>query len=168
MMLVMGPHKILLSTLKKLRLGEEKRLKAKTVNLVDFGARIKVIVSMTNEKSRIELQVTFHEDYEIHDESIRYLRMLYGSSVGYNRFDGEYRMDISINANEALSHFDSPHSCAISLSQIRVQAAGAPILKGLSRIDDRCPSQTPDETSIYKLGRHGKCGTYYCINTDQK
>jgi len=168
MMLVTGTHKILFSMLKKLRLGEEKRLKAKTVNLVDFGARIKIIVSMTKGKSQIELRVTFQEDYEIHDEAIDYLRILYGPSVRFTRFDDKHKVTISITPKEAVAHFDSPHSCAMSLSQIRVQAAGAPILKALGRMDGWCPNQDSNEDTIYKLGSHGKCGTYHCISTDEK
>ena len=168
MMLVTGPHRILLSMLKKLGLGEEKRLKSKSVSLVDFGARIKVIVSQVEGKSRIELQVTFQEDYEIHNETIDYLRMLYGPSVGYSRSDDKHKVTISVIANDAVAYFDSPHSCALSLSQIRVQAAGAPILKALSRMDDQCGNRRSNEDIIYKLGSHGKCGTYHCISADEK
>ena len=168
MMLVTGPHRILFSMLKKLGLGKEKRLKSKCVNLLDFGARIKVIVSQMEGKSQIELQVTFQEDYEIHNETIDYLRTLYGPSVDYNRFDDEHKVVISIIANEALTRFSSPDSCAWSLSQIRVQAAGAPILRALSRMDDECEKENSSEDVYCKLGRHGKSGTYHCISTNEK
>jgi hypothetical protein len=168
MMLITGQHRILFSMLKKLRLGEEMRLKNKTVNLFDFGARIKIIVSLAKGKTQIELQVTFQEDYEIHNEAIEYLRMLYGPSVGFTRFDDQHKVVISITPNEAVARFDSPHRCAMSLSQIRVQAAGAPILKALNRMNGRCPNQDFDENTIHKLGSHGNCGTYHCISTDEK
>jgi hypothetical protein len=154
--------------LKKLRLGEEKRLKSKTVNLFDFGARIKIIVSPGNGKTQIKLQVTFQEDYEIHNEAIDHLRMLYGPSVDFTRFDDQRKVVFSITPNEAVARFDSPHRCAMSLSQIRVQAAGAPILKALTRMNGRCPNQDSDESIIYKLGSHGNCGTYHCISTAEK
>ena len=168
MMLITGRHTILFSMLKKLRLGEEKRLKAKTVNLLDFGAKIKIIVSLTKGKTQIELQVIFQDDYEIHNEALDYLRTLYGPSVGFTRFDDQHKVAISITPNDVVANFNSPHSCARSLSQIRVQAAGAPILNALSRMDARCPSQDSDQDTIYKLGSHGKCGTYHCISNDEK
>eukprot|EP00536_Pseudo-nitzschia_multiseries_P002743 jgi/Psemu1/301549/fgenesh1_kg.38_\ len=168
MMLITGPHRILLSMLKKLGLCQEKRLKSKSVNLLDFGARIKVIVSQQEGKSRIELRVSFQEEYEIHDETIDYLRTLYGPSVRSSRCEDEKKVVVSINANEAVSQFSSPDSCAWSLSQIRVQAAGAPILKALSKIDDRLQNRQSNEDVYYKLGRHGKCGTYHCISTNEK
>lgn len=168
MMLITGRNRILFSVLKKLRLGEEKRLKPKTVNLLDFGARIKIIVSSAKEKSQIELQVIFQEDYEIHKEALDDLRMLYGSSVGLTRFDDQRKVVISIMPNEAVAHFSSPHSCVISLSQIRVQAAGAPILRALSRMNAKSRNEDPHEDAIYKLGSHGKCGTYHCISNDEK
>lgn len=168
MMLIMGRHKILFSVLKKMSLGEEKRLKTKTVNLVDFGARIKIIVSHIHGKTQIEIQVTFEEDYEIHDEAVNHLRMLYGPSFRITRFDDQHKVLIAITPNEAVAYFDSPHSCAASLSEIRVQAAGAPILKALSRMDFLVPNESLDDDTIYKLGSHGKCGTYHCISTNEK
>ncbi len=168
MMLITGQHRILFSMLKKLRLGEEKHLKAKTVNLFDFGARIKIIVSLTKGKTHIQLQAIFEEDYEIHNEALDYLRTLYGPTVGFTRLDDQHRVAISVTPNEAIANFNSPHSCARSLSQIRVQAAGAPILNALSRMDVRIPSQGSHQDKIYKLGSHGKCGTYHCISSNQK
>lgn len=167
-MLISGQHRILFSMLEKLSLGEEKRFKTKTVNLVDFGAKIKLIVSLAEGKTHIELKVTFQEDYVIHNEAIAYLRMLYGPSVRFTRFDDQHKVTISITPNEAVSHFESPHICAMSLSKIRIQTAGAPILKAFSRMGGRCQSQDSGEETVYKLGSHGKCGTYHCISTDEK
>jgi len=168
MMLIEGRNRILFSILKKLKLGEERRLKAKTVNLLDFGARIKIDVSLASGKTLIELQVTFLEEYEIHDEAIDYLRILYGTSVGFTRCNDQHSATITIFPNEAVAHFDSPRSCAISLSQIRVQAAGAPIFKALSRMNSIHPSQNSDGNEIYKIASHGKCGSCHCICNDEK
>ena len=167
-MLISGQHRILFLILKKLRLGEEKRLKNKTVSLVDFGVRIKVIVSLTKGKTQIRMQITFKEDYEIHDEAIDHLRMLYGQSLKFTRFDEEHKVTFSICLNEALLNFESPHNCAMNLSQIRVQAVGAPILKALKRIDRRYRNQDSEKHEIYKLGSYGKCGTFHCISTVEK
>ena len=114
------------------------------------------------------MQIIFKDDYEIHNEAIDHLRMLYGSSIEFTRFDDESKVLFSICPNKALANFDSPHDCAMNLAQIRVQAAGAPILKALRRIDERCPKQVSDKDRIYKLGSHGKCGTYHCVSTDEK
>lgn len=168
MMLITGPHRILLSMLQKLGLGEAKRLKSKSVTLFDFGARIKVVVSQPGRKSQIMIQITFNEDYEIHNESIDHLRMLYGPSVMSSWLDEDRKITISVVANEAVAQFDSPDLCALSLSQIRVQAAGAPILKALNRLDNRRENQIKGQDIYYRLGRHGKCGTYHCISTDEK
>jgi len=175
-MLITGPHRILFSLLQKLGLSQDKRLKPKSVNLLDFGARIKVIVSnrAANEgRPRIELEVTFREEYEIHEnETIEYLTGVYGPCVRSDRF-GDGNVVLSIVASEAAACFGSPDGCAWSLSQIRVQAAGAPILKALSKIDDLRLKQhdrrsNEDDAAYYKLGRHGKCGTYHCIGTSEK
>ena len=147
---------------------EEKRFKSKSVSLVDFGARIKLAVSQAQGRSRIVLEVTFRQDYEIHNETIGHLRMLYGNSVSYSRLDDKNRAVISVIVDDAIAHFESPHSCAMSLSKIRVQVAGAPIWNALCRMDDQRGSQTSNEEVIYKLGTHGKCGSYYCISTNEK
>jgi len=142
-MLVTGPHRILFSMLNKIlnekyggsqHLSEKKRLKSKSASLVDFGARIKIKVSQFEGISQIELEATFLEDYEIHNETIDYLRELYGMSVGFTRFDDQHKVTISVIVNDAIAHFDSPQTCAMSLSQIRVQAAGAPILKDIDNL----------------------------------
>lgn len=178
MALVTGPHRVLFSMLSKIlnekygggQHSEEKRLKPKSASLVDFGARIKIIVSEVQGKSQIELKVTFQGDYEIHhNETIDCLRALYGMSVGLTRFDDQRKVTISVKVDDAIAHFDSPQSCARSLSQIRVQAAGSPILKALSRMDDQQRGNTSaNEDNIYKLGTHGKCGTFHCISTNEK
>jgi len=149
-------------------LSEKKRLKSKSASLVDFGARIKIKVSQVEGISQIELEATFLEDYEIHNETIDYLRELYGMSVGFTRFDDQHKVRISVKVNDAIAHFDSPQTCAMSLSQIRVQATGAPILKALSRMDDQREDKYSNEDIIYKLGTHGKCGTFHCISTNEK
>jgi hypothetical protein len=168
MMLIDGRNRILFSILKKLRLGEERRLKAKTVNLLDFGARIKIDVSLASGKTLIELQVIFLEEYEIHDEAIDFLRILYGTSVGFTRCNDQHSVTISVFPNEAVAHFDSPHSCAISLSQIRVQAAGAPIFNALNRMNSKHPNRNSDGNAIYKVASHGKCGSCHCISNNEK
>ena len=168
MMLVTGQNRLLFGMLKKLRLGEERRLKAKTVNLFDFGARIKIVVSVAEGKTRVEMQVTFQDDYEIHDEALDYLRTIYGPSVDLARVDDRRKVTISINPKDVVKCFTSPQSCARSLSKIRVQAAGAPLLSALSRMDSRGPNQNPHQATIYKLGSHSKCGAYYCISNNEK
>lgn len=168
MMLVTGENRILFGMLKKLRLGEDRHLKAKTVDLLDFGARIKLVVSLVEGKTHVEVQVTFREDYEIHNEALDYLRSLYGPSVDFTRVDDQHKVTVSINPKEAVNNFPSPQSCARSLSKIRVQAAGAPLLNALSRMDTRCPDQNSNQETIYKLGSHSKCGVYYCISNNEK
>lgn len=110
----------------------------------------------------------FQEDYEIHNEAIDHLRMLYGQSLTFTRFDEKHKVIFSICLNEALLNFESPHCCAMNLSQIRVQAVGAPILKALKRIDWRYRNQDSEKDEIYKLGSYGKCGTFHCISTSKQ
>lgn len=168
MMLVTGHNRILCGMLNKLKLDEQRRLKAKTVNLYDFGARIQIIVSVVENKTRVEMQVTFQEDYEIHDEALDYLRTLYGPSVGLTRVDDRRKVTVSINPKDVVKNFASPQSCARSLSKIRIQAAGAPLLTALSRMDARSPNQNPHQETIYNLGSHSKCGAYFCISNNEK
>ncbi len=168
LMLITGEHRLLFSMLKKLKLGEEKRLKAKTVNLFDFGAKIQIIVSLAKGKTEIKLQAIFEKDYEIHNEALDYLRTLYGPTVGFDRPDDNHRVTISVTPKEAIARFNSAQSCARSLSQIRVQATGAPILNALGRLEAQFPGQASHQDKIYKLGSHGKCGTYHCISNNQK
>lgn len=168
MMLVTGHNRILFGVLNKLKLGEQPRLKTKTVNLLDFGARIKIIVSVVEDKTHVEMQVTFQGDYEIHDEALDYLRTLYGPSVGLTRVDDRRKVTVSINPKDVVKYFTSPQSCARSLSKIRIQAAGAPLLSALSRMDAQSPNHNPHQQTIHNLGSHSKCGAYFCISNNEK
>jgi hypothetical protein len=118
----------------------------------------------------------------LHEETIHHLTSLYGSAITFssrsplnNKTDDDEsdgRFSFSITVNDAVGHFDSAQSCAHSLSQIRVQAAGAPILNALHRIDSISASKTTITSStkdiIYNLGTHGTTGSYHCISSCSK
>ena len=183
MMLVTGPHKILYNTLNKI-LDENddkqlittnnnsgKRLKSKSINLRDFGVRIKVVVTQVQNKPQIQLKVLFPNEYEIHDDNINYLRSIYGSSIDITRLDEKEMVVLSVDVKDAMQHFNTSMSCAMSLSQIRVQVAGAPLLKALDRVvrgEQQTKSNDSDEDFLCKLGSHGKCGSYHCLSTKEK
>lgn len=189
-MLVTGPHRILFTMLNRMlnkKYGDKynpenndndtKQLKSKSATLIDFGVRIKISVHQVQGISQIVLQATFLDnDYVIHEETtMGYLRTLYGTSIGCssNRItrsdDGgrqHNKVVITVKVNNAITHFDSTRDCAMSLSQIRVQAVGAPILNALRRMDDNKRRNSNSSCSsgknvIYKLGKHGKQRIYF-------
>lgn len=162
-----------------------KKLKTKSIGLFDFGARIKIVVLQEQNRSRIDLQVSLQEGCNLHEETIEHLKSLYGASVAFADTKNQqqigknpHKVSFSVTVNDAVHQFDSTQSCAFSLSQIRVQAAGAPILKALHRMDDTVTSKkwptgstslrNGDGEYIYNLGTHGKCGSYHCISTSGK
>lgn len=193
-MLVTGPHQALYNLLYKILkeqygetfiesskcLGNEskskKRLKSKSVTLVDFGVKIKVSVQQVKESSKIELRASFlFGEYKVNEKTTtEYLQHLYGmNSISSTSDRQNDKISIIIDINEAVSHFDSTQEFAMSLSQIRVQAVGSPILNALRAMDEKKMIENGVATSsnsnfIYKLGTHGKCGTFHCICTNEK
>jgi hypothetical protein len=145
-----------------------KRLKSKSINLRDFGVRIKVVVAQVQNKPQIKLQVLFPNEYQINDDNINYLRSIYGSSICISRLEEKEMAVLSVDVSTAMKYFTTSFGCAMSLSQIRVQAAGAPLLTALDRVCGRTKSNVSDENFLCKLGSHGKCGSYHCLSTKEK
>ena len=160
-----------------------KKLKSKSIELYDFGSKINIVVRQEQNRSKIELQVSLQKGCILHEETVNHLRSLYGTAVNfspaiYNRRDKgatekyEDKVSFSITVNDAVAHFDSTQSCAHSLSQIRVQAAGAPILNALYRISKSSKTNVEAFTSskeyLYNLGTHGTSGSYHCISNSTK
>ncbi|KAG7365318.1 ARP2/3 complex subunit (ARPC4) domain containing protein [Nitzschia inconspicua] len=175
-MLVTGPHQCLSSILTELlNEGKEsdilmrKEEKARSIDLFDFGAKIKIVVEMVNGKPNIQFKIRFQKGYDIHNESIEHLRALFGSSIAVRRLDGQGSLILSVAVNDAIRKFDSPQECIENLSQIRIHTAGAPILKALSRLTNGvdCDNDNKDDF-LYKLGSYGNCGTYHCMSTREK
>jgi Arp2/3 complex, 34 kD subunit p34-Arc len=205
MMLVAGPHRNLYATLNNMLdekgdpIGRKskasndkhrpaapwvgKKLKAKSIGLHDFGSKINIVVLQEPSRSRIDLQVSLQKGYTLHKETITHLKSLYGPAVAFSDSKsgtstdvGGGTMSFSVTVNDAVGQFDSTQSCVHSLSQIRIQAAGAPILNALHRIDTTpAINSTGTSTSlhntkdyIYNLGSHGMTGSYHCISSSSK
>jgi hypothetical protein len=177
-MIATGPHRCLLSSLTKLleetgekttQLAENKKLKSKSINLFDFGARIKIVLSQQGQdQHNICLKIYFNQDCNVHEESLDYLHTLYGSSVTVHRLQDEQSVVLTVAVNDAVSMFHSRSACAVTLSQIRVQTVGAPIFKSFSRLHSESAVTDNNEYLEYKLGSYGKCGAYHCLSTKEK
>lgn len=175
MMLVTGPHQCLSSTLNKILNGAEdiwnvtrSDKKVQTMDLFDFGAKIRLIVeTSSNGRPNVQLKIRFRKGYEIHDEGIDYLRNLYGPSISFRHDEERDALTLSVAVNDALGRFESPRACIDNLAQIRIHTAGAPIFKALHRLTGENDVSIED-SFLYKLGSHGKCGSYHCISTKEK
>lgn len=175
-MLVTGPHQLLSSILTGLLyegkesdiIKERKLMRSDMIVLFDFGAKIKIVVEMVKGKPKILFKMRFREGYNIHSESVDYLRSLYGSAITILQTEDPQSMILSVAVNDAVRRFQSPQRCIDSIAQIRIQTAGAPIFKALDRLSKGCSGNGTQEDFLYKLGSHGNCGTYHCISNKEK
>ena len=178
MVIPAGPHRCLLSTLTNLlntsnaadsTLARKNRLKSKSIDMLDFGARIKIVVSEIQGKDDIRLKISFRQGDNGRDDSARYLRELYGSSVMAQRQEDGRTVMFVVSVTEAVQSFDSMSACAMSLSQIRVQAMGAPILKAFSRLQRTSDESVHDLDDFQcQVGSYEQCGTFHCLSTKEK
>jgi hypothetical protein len=139
------------------------------IDLCDFGVRFKVLVFQTNDGTRTELQVLIPGWQDIQADAIDRLRSIYGESVRYpSGAQSSQNSNFVIRLDEAVKNFDSIESCATSLAQIRIQAAGAPFFKALERIvsEDIGPRVMVEE--VHRLVTHPRCGTCHCLSTAEK
>jgi hypothetical protein len=139
------------------------------IDLCDFGVRFKVLLLQTNYGTRTELQVLIPGWQDIQADAIDRLRSIYGESVRYpSGAQSSQNSNFVIHLDEAVKNFDSIESCATSLAQIRIQAAGAPFLKALERIvsEDSGPRVAKEE--VHRLTTHPRCGTCHCLSTAEK
>lgn len=176
MMLVTGPHQLVSSILTGLLyeskesdiIKEKKLMTSNRIVLSDFGAEIKVVVESVKGKPKVQFKMRFCKGYDIHSESMDYLRSLYGSAITILETEEPQSVILSVAVNDAVRQFQSPQRCIDSIAQIRIQAAGAPIFKALDRLTKGRSGNDTQEDFLYKLGSHGNCGTYHCMSTQEK
>ena len=144
--------------------------KSKSIELLDFGARIKIVSSDAKSNHGIRLEISLRQDSSIHEDSVRYLRGLYGPSVMMQRLEDGQTVIFVLSVCAAVQKFDSIPACALSLSRIRVQAVGAPIFKAFSRLQRTSDVLTHSNDNDFqcKLGSYERCGTFHCLSTDEK
>ena len=139
------------------------------IDFCDFGVKYKLIQLQTDNGTRADFQVLIPGWQEIQTDAIERLRAIYGGSL-YCRNDAKSKgnYDFVIRLNEAVDNFDSVDSCATSLAQIRVQAAGAPLFKALDRIVSNESESSKSMEKVYRLLAQPRCGTCHCISSAEK
>jgi hypothetical protein len=141
------------------------------IDMFDFGVKYKVLLLQTSGGNRTILRVSIPGWKEIQACATRRLQAIYGDSVcvmadnDINDKENE-TYDFSVRVEDAMENFDSIESCAASLSQIRIQVAGAPIFDALERIASHENGEM--EEYIHALETHPRCGTCHCMSTSEK
>jgi hypothetical protein len=139
--------------------------------MFDFGVKYKVLLFQTSEGNRTILRVSIPGWKEIQACATGRLQAIYGDSVCVMADDDDNvkeneTYDFSVRVEDAMKNFDSIEVCAASLSQIRIQAAGAPIFHALERIASH--ENEDMEEHIHTLDTHSRCGTCHCLSTSEK